>query len=288
MKTPKISIVTPVFNQVNFIEQTILSVLSQNYPNLEYIIIDGGSTDGTLNIIKKYENKLTFWLSEPDKGMYDAVQKGFDRSTGEIMAWINSDDMYHPNAFFTVAEIFQTFPKVKWFTGMPTVYNERGIVVQLLGYMRWNKFAYYKYTKSFIQQESTFWRRELWDNAGGTVNTKHHFAGDFDLWIRFFKFEKLYFVPTLIGGFRQRTSNQLSLDNFDAYLDECDISRQKALLSLSIKDRFKIKITTIDKIIYSLPYIRGLYIKSKIPQKYFDYPKDIIFDRSQQKFVFKD
>lgn len=86
---PKISIVTPVYNQVGLIESTITSVLSQNYPNLEYIIIDGGSTDGTVDIIKKYENQLAYWCSEPDKGMYDAIRKGFEKSTGDIMAWIS-------------------------------------------------------------------------------------------------------------------------------------------------------------------------------------------------------
>jgi glycosyltransferase involved in cell wall biosynthesis len=93
---PKISIITPSFNQAQFLDATVQSILSQNYPNLEYIIIDGGSTDGSLEIIKKYEKHLHFWCSEPDAGQYDAINKGFAHSTGEIMAWLNSDDMYCP------------------------------------------------------------------------------------------------------------------------------------------------------------------------------------------------
>ena len=96
---PKISIVTPNYNGVKYLEQTIVSVLNQNYPNLEYIIIDGGSTDGSVEIIKKYESKLSYWVSEPDMGLYHAIQKGFEKSTGEIMAWINSDDMYVKGSF---------------------------------------------------------------------------------------------------------------------------------------------------------------------------------------------
>ena len=103
---PKFTIVTPNYNGDKFLEQTILSVINQNYPNLEYIIIDGGSNDSSIEIIKKYENYLTYWISEPDNGMYEAIQKGFDKSTGEIMAWVNSDDMSHNNSFFTVHKQF--------------------------------------------------------------------------------------------------------------------------------------------------------------------------------------
>jgi len=98
---PKISIVTVSFNMVDYIEDTILSVISQEYPNLEYIVIDGGSKDGTVDIIKKYEQWITYWISEPDSGMYDAINKGFKHATGEIMAYINSDDKFHYNAFFS-------------------------------------------------------------------------------------------------------------------------------------------------------------------------------------------
>ena len=111
---PKISIITPSFNQAEFLEQTITSVFSQNYPNLEYIIIDGGSTDRSVEIIKKYADKLTYWVSEPDKGHGDALNKGFNHSTGEIMAWINSDDFYFPWTFSIVSEIFKDLPQIYW------------------------------------------------------------------------------------------------------------------------------------------------------------------------------
>src|SRR5215204_5758135 len=109
---PKISIVTPSYNQAEFIEETILSVINQNYPNLEYIVIDGGSTDGSVEIIKKYEQYFSYWVSEPDKGHADALNKGFAKATGEVMAWINSDDKYFPWTFATVAEVYSQFPEV--------------------------------------------------------------------------------------------------------------------------------------------------------------------------------
>ena len=103
---PKISIITPTFNQGHFIEQTILSVLNQNYPNLEYIIIDGGSTDNTVEIIKKYASQLSYWVSEPDSGQTDAINKGFEQVSGEIFNWLNSDDYYEPGSLFEVAQAF--------------------------------------------------------------------------------------------------------------------------------------------------------------------------------------
>ncbi|MDW8303193.1 MAG: glycosyltransferase family 2 protein, partial [Bacteroidia bacterium] len=140
---PVISIVTPSFNQGEFLEQTIVSVLEQNYPRLEYIIIDGGSTDNSVEIIKKYEKYLTYWVSEPDRGIYDALQKGFAHTTGEIMGWINSDDMYHKNSFSLVAEIFFQYPQIDWLSGIPTIFDEKGRTVTVKPLRKYSRFAFF-------------------------------------------------------------------------------------------------------------------------------------------------
>ena len=114
---PKISIVTPSFNQGKYIEQTILSVINQNYPNLEYIIIDGGSTDETVNIIKKYEPWITYWVSEPDRGQSHAINKGIEKCTGHIFNWLNSDDWYEPNTLFDVASGFNSDKSIQFVSG---------------------------------------------------------------------------------------------------------------------------------------------------------------------------
>ncbi len=127
---PRISIVTPSYNQGQFIEDTIQSILIQEYPDLEFIIIDGGSTDNSVEIIKKYENNLTFWVSESDGGQYDAINRGFSKTTGEIMAWLNSDDKYTPWTFSVVGDIFRTHPEVEWVTTLyPLSWDEKGRAV---------------------------------------------------------------------------------------------------------------------------------------------------------------
>lgn len=210
---PKISIVTPNYNQGRFLEQTICSVLNQNYPNLEYIVIDGGSTDDSVEIIRKYQDRLHYWVSEKDGGMYDAINKGFSRSAGEIMAWINSDDVLWDGALAYVASAFSSDRAVHWLQGLPSVINEQGEVV----YQRkpvFSKFFFYfrmhEHSFAFVQQESTFWSRKLWDKAGGSVDLKYSLAADFDLWMRFFEFETLYCTNRQLAAFRLRHDQQSS------------------------------------------------------------------------------
>lgn len=291
---PKISIVTPNFNGAKYLEQTILSVLSQDYPNLEYIIIDGGSTDNSIEIIKKYQRQLAYWVSEPDKGLYDAIQKGFDKSTGEIMAWINSDDMYHRRAFFSVAEIFSNFDEVKWLMGIPSTFDEMGRTVSVSPLKRWNKLDYYLGNFEWIQQESVFWRRSLWTKSGSKVESTMKYAADLELWLRFFRSEKLYVTQALLGGFRQRSEGQLSMNFLHEYIEEARAKIKEEIETVIAKEEkdLLISIKKYNIVVDKMPYTFLKRILTKVfftgiikkKQSEFGYPPMIYFDRVKQEF----
>lgn len=197
-----VAVVTPSFNQGVFVESTLRSVLDQAYQGLEYVVVDGGSTDGSADAIRRYAKDLAYWVSEPDHGHADALNKGFAHTTGDVMCWINSSDLHFPWTLQTVAEIFSQLPEVEWITGISTEFGASGgprrvthgffnVYDILGGNFRW------------IQQESVFWRRSLWERAGGALDNSLVCAADFDLWLRFFRLAPLYHVDTILGGFRQ-------------------------------------------------------------------------------------
>ncbi len=283
MNFPKISIVTPSFNQGSFLEETINSVLGQGYPNLEYVIIDGGSTDNSVEIIRKYEKHLTFWVSEKDKGMYDAIQKGFSKTTGEIMGWINSDDRYYPKSFFVLAEVFSSFPEVEWLQGNPTSIDEIGRIISIQTSRKWSKYNFYLRDYKFIQQESTLWRRSLWEKAGSMIRTDMRYAGDFELWLRFFDHARLYCLQTAIGAFRMRGSNQFSLDMMDKYNEEVEEEITQKLTRLTVEDKEGLAVINKYKSTYAkIPVLK--YRKYTEYLNVFNYPPPIIFDRKKQSF----
>jgi glycosyltransferase involved in cell wall biosynthesis len=291
-KFPKISIVTPSYNQGQYLEETILSVIGQNYQNLEYIIIDGGSSDNSIEIIKKYQKYLTYWVSEPDNGNYHALQKGFEKSSGELMAWINSDDKYHSSAFSIVSEIFSKYDEINWLIGSGSNYDEKGRTINVGNPKNWSKYDYYIGNYMWVQQESTFWRRKLWEKAGSKLELSIKYAADFELWLRFFRYEKLYTTTGLIGGFRTRSKEQISLDHFDTYLDEIEKLLAYEVITDSEKKiikRYKIFKKSIELLnIFGIKTITNLgldLLDNIFRRKYFDLPPRIIFDRTLQEFV---
>lgn len=241
----KISIVTPVYNCKEYIINCIESIKTQSYKNFEHIIVDGGSTDGTLDIIKKYENQYPMrWISEADNGMYDAINKGFDMATGDIFAWLNADDQYMPYAFDTIATVMSD-SKIQWCTGFPVVLTEEGKMYKMLTVLpiylsKYLKKGYYDgKIAPMIQQESTFWTRTLWEKAGG-VQIKYKYAGDYWLWREFAKYETLYTLDTIVAGFRKHKGQKTS--QMDGYWRE--------LKKYSLYRKFLCRFKVIKFIIY--------------------------------------
>lgn len=198
---PKISVVTPSYSQGRFIEETIRSVLMQGYPNLEYIVIDGGSKDETVEILEHYDDHITSWVSEPDKGQTNAINKGFQRATGDILAWLNSDDVYLPGTLKTVAEIFLREPATHVLTGMRKYYDADSNFKRNLIF--WTPETDVLRRACVITQETTFWRRGVWA-AIGELDESYDFAMDYEYWQRMLAHGyEFRFVPRYFGGFRE-------------------------------------------------------------------------------------
>ena len=278
---PRISIITPNYNGAKFLEETILSVIGQDYPNLEYIIIDGCSTDESIDIIQKYKSKLAWWVSEPDNGMYDAIQKGFDRSTGELLGWINSDDILHKKSLFAIADIFSNNQQIRWVQGYPNVIDESGRIVYHRP-QRFSKYAFYLkdyHDGIFIQQESTFWTRDLWIESGAYLSKKFKYAGDFELWIRFFRFTELYNTMTLLGSFRNHGHGQISKKQYNEYILECNQIITDAVKCLTVSEKRRLnKIKISRRIMKVAPRISRLLNLKRMENYWLSNPLSIDFD----------
>jgi glycosyltransferase involved in cell wall biosynthesis len=197
---PLVSVITPSYNQAHFLEGTIQSVLNQDYPRLEYIIVDGGSTDGSLDIIRKYAHRLAWWVSEPDRGQTDALNKGFSKAQGEVLAWLNSDDTYLPGAIREAVDVLQAHPDSGMVYGDADLVDETG---KVLGRFPASQTDYDRLRKGYVHipQQAAFFRADLWRQVG-PLDPTFFFAMDYDLWVRLAKVSTLHYTPRLWANFR--------------------------------------------------------------------------------------
>ena len=194
----KFSVVTPSYNQGPFIERTIQSVLSQKGVDLEYIVCDGGSSDSTVEVLRQYDASLT-WVSEADGGQADAVNKGIEATQGDIIAWINSDDIYYAEAFAKVSQIFETYPEVQVVYGNANHIDKCDRIIEPSPTENWS----YQRLKDvcFISQPATFFRRDLVNQYGG-LNASLNFCMDYELWLRYGKHTDFFYLPEVLAGSR--------------------------------------------------------------------------------------
>jgi len=225
----KISIITPSYNQAEFIERTIQSVLAQNYPDLEYIVMDGGSTDGTVEILKKYSDHI-IWKSEKDRGQSDAINKGLKIATGDIVAYINSDDTYEPETLQKVADYFKKNQDAKWAYGKCKIINE--IDQEIRKPITWYKnllLKNYSYSKllseNFISQPAVFWKREIHAELG-FLNENEYYCMDYEFWLRMGKLYSAGLIDDYLANFRYYSTSKSGGVNKKQFQDELRLAKK--------------------------------------------------------------
>jgi glycosyltransferase involved in cell wall biosynthesis len=253
----KFSIVIPSFNSEKYISETIESIISQKGAfDIECIFVDNFSTDETIFIVKKYEKTISKghypikcnnisirWISEKDNGMYEAIKKGFSLCTGNIFAWINSDDIYLPGAFNIVEKVFKKYSEIDWLKGITSYINEDTTIYQsgecFMYNQKWIQKGLYGREAYFIQQDSVFWRSDLWHQIE-PINSELKLAGDYDLWIKFSQISPLYTVKAYLSCFR-KVESQLSQDK-KAYRDELSlVLASTGKLGIAVKLFFRLE-----------------------------------------------
>ena len=224
----RITIVTPSYNSERYLEETVRSVLLQGYPDLEYIVIDGASKDGTTAIIERYSRWITFWASEPDRGYADAVNKGFSRATGEIRAWLPASDLYAPAALFT-AERYLCHKKADLIFGRPCIINENSEVLRVERVESKSLLHLSLYGRSCPNQATTFWRSEVHQRAG-QLNSNLLNAADSEWFLRLSLIAKCRWIPEVVCRYRQHSgqlSSKIARMRAEWYASWCNVVREQ-------------------------------------------------------------
>lgn len=207
--TPRITVVTPSFNQARFLDAALTSIHAQNYPNLEHIVLDAGSTDGSVEIIERFAARLSYWHSRPDGGQSDAINFGFRRATGDILLWINSDDMLAPGSLLAMARAFSNPKAPAWGIGGCICVDADGRETRSWAPGRVTLDRTLDWGTAYIFQPAVFWTRALWEEAG-PLDEALHYAMDFDLWLAFFARGAPVIVDSMIGVHRTHADTKTS------------------------------------------------------------------------------
>lgn len=229
----KISVVIPCFNSVGFIEETIQSILNQDYSDFQCIVVDGGSTDGTISILNKYKSKRFNWVSEDDKGQSDAINKGLKLVDGDIVTYLCSDDVYESDCFRKVSESFERTPNQKWLYGKCRIINEDGKEIRKL-ITRYKNFwqKHYGYPRllvmDFIAQPSVFWRTELIGELG-LFDINNHLTMDYEYWLRIGVKYIPGFIDSYLARFRLHSTSKSTTSFHAASMEALEIARKYAV-----------------------------------------------------------
>lgn len=257
MNYPKISIITVSYNQAEFIEENIKSVLDQDYPNVEHIIIDAGSTDGTVEILKKYPHLK--WISEPDNGQSDGLNKGFKKATGEIIGWINSDDKLAPDSLKAVADFFSENPDEIAVVGDQAIIDEKGARLRIIKSREYD-YDYLLNHATGITQNSTFFKRLVFEKIG-YLDESLHYAMDRDLFIRIASIKKMPYLPKTLAEFRMQPNAKTAEGSYKFAFELIKIRKKYGGDFFSpgnINDLYLISTQPLRRIVWLRKFIRKL------------------------------
>ncbi len=224
-RLPLVSIVTPSYNQARFLPDTIDSVLNQTYPNIEYIVIDGGSTDGSVELLENYADRIDYWVSEPDKGQTDAINKGFAQANGEILAWLNSDDTYQPEAVADAVRLMQQYPEYGLVYGEANFIDQHG---NEIGRFPAAQTSYDQLRRGYVHvpQQSSFWRADLMKQVGA-LDDSLYFAMDYDLWLRLAEISRIKYFPGRVwANFRLHGESKTIAEDDRCWVEMVQIHRR--------------------------------------------------------------
>jgi glycosyltransferase involved in cell wall biosynthesis len=232
---PRLSVITPSFNQARFLDQAIRSVLAQEYPDLEYIVIDGGSNDGTVEILRRYSRRLSFWVSEADRGQSHALNKGLSRCTGDIVFWLNADDVVLSGAFAAVVSAFRDHGRVRIVAGQAKVIDAGGREIGVMK-SRFTSWADYASRRCTIRQVATFFDRKLFDELGG-VDEGLNYSMDHDLLLRFTRECRPVVIADYVSAYRKHDQTKFDHNSIAGYT-ESDKMMSRHLSGTGLEQRY--------------------------------------------------
>lgn len=286
-KKPKITIVTASYNQALYLDESICSILDQNYSNLEYIIIDGGSTDNSVDIIRKHEKHITYWVSEPDKGQSDAFNKGFKLATGDFCTWVNSDDILLPGALKKVSRVIETYPEIDWIAGN-TLFIDTENCITHCSHLPRQSTLLATWGMLSVGGPSTFFSRSIYNRSRGFCRDLFY-TMDIDLWWQFYSLGIGYYrIPEYLMAFRIHSMSKCASTSFNQKENKKEIflqnQKKKKERDLLIRQYAKINLLPLAKILYRFKQLlNGNYIKSWIDlRKMYGCPLKKFFSEQQQ------
>src|SRR5579859_259551 len=284
---PRITIITPALGSDAHLEPTLRSVIYQDYPNLEFIVIEDGASGEQRRVLEKYQSQFCRLSCAPGTELCAALNAAFGKSSGEILGWLEPGEMLHTNGLAVIGGIFAALPEAEWITGRPFNFSPSGMPTGMKHLERWSRIRFLAGGNKYIHRDTTFWRRSLWERAGGALSTAYGLAGEFDLFVRFFRHARLYSVDALIGGYRTHPGVHSADGSHRRYNQLCDEIADRELAGVSGAYAAKL-FRRLTRIVAHIPKVRSWWHKTALQSVYrcpgWDWPPRIVARRDTWEF----